>query len=372
VRFDPLAALGLPGLLGDDDWPNDHGGYATAASFDASVIVGWQNIAGTYFGVVLSPGAVATICEQCTPSDVSADGAVIVGNGVDGGFRATAGGLETGIFGSIVAVSADGSTMVGTIGPDAYRWTETGPERVAPPGGIFVVFAATDVSGDGARVVGLENNHGVVDAWIWEADGGFRLLREWLETERGFDFSSEYRLWTADGISADGRFIMGTARRWADNRDVGVRIDTLGTACDDGDDNDGDGLIDLADPGCSGPDDARENSPALACDDGISNDGDGLVDFRVGGLGDPGCSSPTAPRENPLCQNGLDDDGDGKIDFDGGASANGGVALAPPDPQCTTPYREQEKSNCGLGGELPLAFFALHRLLRRRRGRAGR
>lgn len=60
-------------------------------------------------------------------------------------------------------------------------------------------------------------------------------------------------------------------------------------ACNDGIDNDGDGLSDLADPGCSSAQDNDEfneaTPPPAACNDGIDNDGDGLTD-----MADPGCS----------------------------------------------------------------------------------
>jgi hypothetical protein len=58
--------------------------------------------------------------------------------------------------------------------------------------------------------------------------------------------------------------------------------------CNDGIDNDGDGLIDFpADPGCTDANDDDEfNAPPVAqCADGIDNDGDGLIDFPA----DPGC-----------------------------------------------------------------------------------
>jgi len=73
--------------------------------------------------------------------------------------------------------------------------------------------------------------------------------------------------------------------------------------CDDGLDNDGDGLIDYpADPGCSSTSDDDETDPLpTECNDGVDNDGDGLIDFGV----DPGCASwedddetdPTGPTE---------------------------------------------------------------------------
>jgi len=56
-------------------------------------------------------------------------------------------------------------------------------------------------------------------------------------------------------------------------------------ACSDGIDNDGDGLIDMDDPGCMNDQDNDEyDPPPVQCNDGIDNDGDGLID-----LDDPGC-----------------------------------------------------------------------------------
>src|SRR5436189_212251 len=60
--------------------------------------------------------------------------------------------------------------------------------------------------------------------------------------------------------------------------------------CSDGRDNDGDGLVDEADPGCDADDtEAPNDRPARAsdCHDGRDNDGDGLVDAAQ----DPGCAS---------------------------------------------------------------------------------
>lgn len=76
----------------------------------------------------------------------------------------------------------------------------------------------------------------------------------------------------------------------------------------------------------------------------------------------------------PACSNGLDDDGDGRIDFDGGASWNGGVPVAEPDPPCTDkPNRNRETPNasCGLGAELAIALGVAF-AWRRRSGSARR
>ena len=62
-------------------------------------------------------------------------------------------------------------------------------------------------------------------------------------------------------------------------------------ACTDGEDNDGDQLVDESDPGCENSEDDDETDPSPlpptpACSDEADNDQDGLTD-----LNDPGCSS---------------------------------------------------------------------------------
>jgi Trypsin-like peptidase domain len=128
-------------------------------------------------------------------------------------------------------------------------------------------------------------------------------------------------------------------------------------ACDDGVDDDGDGLVDGADPGCANAADAFETNALVACDDGFDDDGDGLVDWPA----DPGCKSATSLAEDPQCDDDIDNDGDGRIDWDGGPG--GGK----PDSQCVdAPWRNTEKSgSCGLGFELALVVPLLARLRRR-------
>src|SRR5690606_9496644 len=80
------------------------------------------------------------------------------------------------------------------------------------------------------------------------------------------------------------------------------------TACNDGADDDGDGLIDFpADPGCTGIDDQDETDDCPggptcpACGNGADDDGDGLVDYPD----DPGCGSASGTIELDECAPGA-------------------------------------------------------------------
>jgi hypothetical protein len=98
--------------------------------------------------------------------------------------------------------------------------------------------------------------------------------------------------------------------------------------CNDGRDNDGNGLTDFApgqDPGCSSPADTTEAPPTpgpgpgpatTQCSDNVDNDGDTKIDYP----NDPGCTSradtdEADPVVPPACADGLDNDGDLRIDL---------------------------------------------------------
>ena len=83
--------------------------------------------------------------------------------------------------------------------------------------------------------------------------------------------------------------------------------------CADGIDNDGDGKIDCADDECN-------CTPVEICNNGLDDDGDGLIDCAdTVGVGSNCTNFAGCERD---CNNGIDDDGDGFVDyFDGDCSA---------------------------------------------------
>ena len=76
--------------------------------------------------------------------------------------------------------------------------------------------------------------------------------------------------------------------------------------CNNGIDDDGDGLIDCADFECSFSSSCSSESANFNCSDGIDNDGDGKVDCA-----DDECDCASVE----ICNNGVDDDGDGLVDY---------------------------------------------------------
>ncbi|HPG27653.1 MAG TPA: trypsin-like serine protease [Myxococcota bacterium] len=116
--------------------------------------------------------------------------------------------------------------------------------------------------------------------------------------------------------------------------------------CDDGLDDDGDGLVDYPnDPGCASPADTSERAAGLVCDNGLDDDGDGLIDYPA----DPGCLFSVDLNERGAafeCDNGLDDDGDGLVDY-------------PADDGCLHPTNAIEAPEPGFAAGLLAASLAL-------------
>jgi probable HAF family extracellular repeat protein len=317
--------------------------YANGVSGDGSVVVGRSTsdvaevaevFRWTTAGGLEGLGDLPDDGYYSEADGVSADGSTIVGFGSSRlgtqAFRWTAAegmvGLgdlpgDTFFYSHARAVSANGSVVVGASqganGYEAFRWTlRDGMVGLGDiPGGSFGSDAYA-VSAGGWIVVGEGRSASGQEASIWDPQHGMRSVHDLLMAA-GADVEG-WRLRSAYGISADGRTIVGRGINPSGQTEAWLAV--------------------LPPP------------PPPACSDEVDNDGDGQID-----LDDPGCPFPEAPLEDPACDDGLDNDRDGLVDFD--------------DPICQPNWPYWEDAHCGLGVEL-VALVPLATWLRRRRGRA--
>ena len=139
-------------------------------------------------------------------------------------------------------------------------------------GGLFSSRARA-ASSDGSVVVGTGTSALGNEAFVWEADTGMRSIASVLQ-ERGLDLGG-WRLTEANGISADGRIVVGTGVNPSGATEAWLAL--LG---DDVVDADGDGILDEDDvcPDVADPEQADLDGDGMgdACD--ADDDGDGVDD----------------------------------------------------------------------------------------------
>ena len=117
----------------------------------------------------------------------------------------------------------------------------------------------------------------------------------------------------AGGAGAEGGSGGSAGAGGAPASDMGPEVVGGAPECSDNEDNEGDGLIDLEDPGCENAVDNDEQQ--RQCADGVDNDEDGLTDYPA----DPGCGSfndddERNPPQPPECADGVDNDRNGYVD----------------------------------------------------------
>ena len=217
-----MVSLGLPLDGGGDQ--EAYNTYGTAVSGDGAVVAGfsdpvnaayrWTDAGGMWS--LGTPGAGYSIARDC-----NSDGTVLVGESTAGlgdhAFRWTLqeglqdlGTLSGGTISRAAGVSADGSTVVGygnagLAGMRAFRWTAaSGMVSLGTLPGM--TSYAYGVSGDGSVVVGvlMSPNH----AMMWTPSLGMVDLNSYLPTLH-LDLTG-WTLTSANGISADGRTVVGT------------------------------------------------------------------------------------------------------------------------------------------------------------------
>ncbi len=206
------------------------------------------------------------------------------------------------------------------------------------PEGVVPSHMARGAAPDRLLVAFANRGH-LVELWAPDPDAAPPAESPCLEPglEAGCVVARYGLTWgCSDGLDNDGDGLIDaddprcTSPLGAESDGGLTRLPT--TACSDGLDNDGDGLIDAADDGClsaldgdegggvlaatgdAPPPPPPEGSELPACNDGFDNDGDGVAD-----LDDPACTSTLGTTEAlapAVCADGHDNDGDGLTDQD--------------------------------------------------------
>ncbi|MHB1038094.1 MAG: hypothetical protein ACYC0Y_26010 [Pirellulales bacterium] len=214
----------LPGSLAADH-------YAQAVSADGAVVVGFRRDGSGTTALRWEGGKVMELEDLggwgsgTEAYGVSADGLAIVGNGRTNSRSPEAflwtpasgtiglGDLAGGYFGSWASdISSDGAVVVGASssasGEQAYRWTSrAGMMGLRLPPGAVRSYA-TGVSADGWRIVGYGHSLSEPEPFLWDRVHGTRNLAKVLAGEYGLDLAG-WNLETAEAISDDGRTIVG-------------------------------------------------------------------------------------------------------------------------------------------------------------------
>jgi probable HAF family extracellular repeat protein len=208
-------------------------GWATSA--DANVIVGMGNgpvairwsAASGFSEVGQRPEPVRTSTSYAV--DVSADGNVVAANMVTGGvppegflWTPEDGMTRLGPWSHVVALSDDGEAVIGRNGLAASRWTARDGwiDLGVLPGSPRTEAMA--LSADGSIVVGTSEGVSNNDrAFLWTRSTSLLDLREYLLAQ-GVSAVEGWRLTSAQGISANGRTIVGTGYSPLGERDYWI------------------------------------------------------------------------------------------------------------------------------------------------------
>lgn len=206
--------------------------YGNGVTADGNMVVGqdnWWNVSGKSgkFGPFPgNPDQTQALGATGTEQAPIVVGGALKGSDRDGvtyhAFRWTPSsglkdlGLTTGTQSIGVAISDDGSTVVGeATDPSAFwrafRWTaSTGMEDIGTLGGPgSVAYAA---SRDGSVIVGTSYTSELSDsndAFIWTAANGMQSLRAVLQVAGVHEADNWVQVTSATGISADGTVITG-------------------------------------------------------------------------------------------------------------------------------------------------------------------
>lgn len=184
-------------------FPNKRACRANAVNYDGSVVAGWQDVWGPWYGCMWQKQEDGTYVQKILTVDpeVSID---------DLKFETNADKLESTakLTGAAQAVSPDGKWIAGRGMPGmgasgAWIWNEEDGFNVIYPNEDSTV---ADINADATVAVGWTGPVG--GAWIWTKEGGRMDLQSYVESKLGYSLNNFFITSVYD-MSPNGRYICG-------------------------------------------------------------------------------------------------------------------------------------------------------------------
>ena len=218
---------------------------------------------------------------------------------------------------------------------------DAGPVEVQPAAGTIIIdkvtlpiSVPTNFSFNGT---GFPASCGLDGAFTL-ADADPTIMCAGLPANQAYTISETVPVGTTLGLACDtGNTVVAgdqvTINLAADDVITCTFTNTQMEICNDGMDNNGDGLNNCQDPLCVGQTGESGQTceiPETTCNDTDDNDGDGQVDCDDTDCATNVACTGGAPEDN--CTNGIDDDGDTAIDCDDADCASNPACMMGPGP----------------------------------------
>ncbi|MGM9688825.1 MAG: T9SS type A sorting domain-containing protein [Alloprevotella sp.] len=192
---------------------------ANAVSYDGSVIAGWQDAWGPWFGTVWRKQSGNTYTQTLLFKDKDK-----TMDDLDINDRDAAEGM---LLGFAQAVSADGKWIGGngyetSAVPGPWLWSEeTGAIQLTDqPGSVSAI------NNDGTKAVGWLGTG--QKAWLWTSESGFKDLNDYVKENLGWKMD-DFVICSVYAMSPNGRYVAGYGLEYDEVRGYVLDLETVNT-----------------------------------------------------------------------------------------------------------------------------------------------
>lgn len=205
---------------------NKKSATACKASYDGSVIVGWQDHRAPRYGSVWRRNTSGSYDRSLMLKDQN-----MTEDDIDLSYETGFENVAANVLGYCNAVSADGKWIGGLGQPGLYAasgawlWSEETGLKELNPESDGDGYMVNDMTNDASFVVGQDGMG--TTAWIWTEKTGMKEANQYLTEELGIDLG-EYAVACILDISPNGRYIAGYGYNGVDSNPHAFVIDLFG------------------------------------------------------------------------------------------------------------------------------------------------